>query len=146
MLFRSLGGVLLGWLGRLGGELAAVVSRDRLESVAIVLLGIGGAAYPPIWLIGVVVTFFSEKWDHRDKWLGLGVPVLLVVFGAMLVVVLGGERASLGPYVMEFWLAAGRLSRLAALLGAGFLLRRAISYHGNPRRRRPPWSQPGATG
>jgi len=69
---------------------------------------------------------------------------LLVVFGAMLVVVLGGQRHSVGGYEMEFCLAAGRLSHLAAVLGASYLLSRVIKYQGKPRRRQPPWSQPAA--
>jgi len=138
------GGGLFYFLSRIGTELVTVLVRDPLEAIAIVLLGLGGAVFPPVWLAGALVALFSRKWDHRDKWLGLAVPVLLVVFGAMLVVVLGGQRQSLGGYAMEFWLAAGRLSRLAAVLGASYLLSRVIKYQGKPRRRQPPWSQPAA--
>jgi len=134
------GGALAAWLSRLGSELLVVATRDWLEAIAIVLLGLGGAAYPPIWLIGVLVALTSRKWDHRDKWLGLALPVLLVVFGAILVVLLGGQRTSLGLYANEAWLAASRISRLAAVLGAGYLLRRVYKYQGERRPRKPPWS------
>jgi hypothetical protein len=134
---------LAGWLGRLGTELVAVMVRDPLEAIAVALLGLGGAIYPPIWLIGVPVAMSSRKWDHRDKWLGLAVPVFLVIFAAMLVVVLGGQRQTIGQYTMEFWVAAGRLSRLVAVLGAGYLLSRAIKYQGTRIKREPNWTQRG---
>ena len=136
-----LGHALAAWLSRLGTELVAVMVRDRVEAIAVVLLGLGGAFYPPIWLIGVVVALFSRKWDHRDKWLGLALPVFLVEFAAMLVVVLGGQRQTIGQYTMEFWVAAGRLSRLVAVLSAGYLLSRAVKYQGKRIRRQPPWTQ-----
>jgi hypothetical protein len=138
---RFIASALGAWLSRLGTELVAVVLRDRLEAIAIVLLGLGGAIYPPIWIIGVIFALCSRKWDHRDKWLGLALPVFLVVFGAMFVMVLGGERQTIGHYAMEFWVAASRLSRLAAVLGAGYLLSRAIKYQGKRIRREPPWTQ-----
>ena len=53
---------------------------------------------------------------------------------------LGGQRPSIGSYAFEAWLAAGRLSRIAAVLGAGYLLRRV--YQGKREPRRPPWSTP----
>jgi hypothetical protein len=140
-----IGGMLAPRLSRLGTELGTVLVRDRLEAIAIVLLGLGGAIYPPIWVIGAIVALCSRKWDHRDKWLGLALPVFLAVFGAMLVVVLGGDRQSIGQYAMEFWVAASRLSRLAAVLGAGYLLSRAIKYQGKRIRRQPPWTQRGAS-
>ncbi len=135
------GGALAASLSRLGSELREVATRDWLEAIALVLLGLGGAVYPPIWLIGVLVALISRKWDRRDKWLGLAGPVLLVIFGATLVMVLGGERASLGLYAHEAWLAAGRISRFAAVLGAGYLLRRVHKYKGKRQPRVPPWAQ-----
>ena len=141
----ALGRALAGSLGRLGTELAAVLVRDRLEAIAVGLLGLGGAIYPPIWLIGVAVAVWSRKWDHRDKWLGLALPVFLVIFAAMLVVVLGGQRQTIGQYTMEFWVAAGRLSRLFAVLSAGYLLGRAVKYQGTRIKRQPPWTQQGGS-
>jgi hypothetical protein len=98
--------------------------------------------YPPIWLIGVLVALSSRKWDHRDKWLGLGLPIPLVVFGATMVLLLGGQQQSMGHYATEAWLAAGRLSRIAVVLGAGYLLQRLHKYQGKRERRRPPWGPP----
>jgi hypothetical protein len=142
-LLGVLGRAVVAWLGRLGTELVAVMVRDRLEAIAVALLGLGGAIYPPIWLVGVVIAVWSRKWDHRDKWLGLALPVFVVLFAAMLVVVLGGQRQTIGQYTTEFWLAAGRLSRVVAVLSAGYLLSRAVKYQGTRVKRQPPWTPRG---
>ena len=50
-------------------------SREKtLESVATILLGVGGVIFPPIWLLGAVVALASKVWDYRDKWVGLAGP------------------------------------------------------------------------
>ncbi|MGI9006292.1 MAG: hypothetical protein ACR2FU_08865 [Streptosporangiaceae bacterium] len=125
---------------RIGSSLLALAMRDKLETVAIVLLGLGGAVYPPVWVIGAILTLISPKWDGRDKLLGLLLPVLLVVFGAVLVVALGGVRTTMNQYGLEGWLAAGRLARVGAVVGAGYLLRRV--YRGKRAPKPPPWSRP----
>jgi len=130
------GGGLSKRLGRFGSALLRTAARDRLETFAVLVLGVGGAAYPPIWLIGAAIVMTSRKWDLRDKWLALGLPVFAVILGACLVVGFGGAQ-SLGSYVMEAWLAAGRLSRIVSVLGAMFLLWRL--YKGRRAQRLPPW-------
>src|SRR5579875_383375 len=85
---------------RVTGDMIALARRHTLEVAAVLLSGLGGALYPPAWLLGVG----------------------LVVAGTVLVLVIGGPHATLGSYAFEAWLGAGRLSRIAALLGAGYLL------------------------
>lgn len=126
-------------LGRLGMALAVIAVRDRLAALAVLLQGVGGAIFPPIWIIGALITAMSRKWDLRDKWLGLALPVLAVIFGATVTIVLGGQHASLGSYALEAWLAVGRLSRIAAVLGAVYLLWRLHRGLRDPRQ--PPWSR-----
>src|SRR5262249_57476468 len=109
------------------------------------VLGVGGggwgdAKYPPIWLIGALIVVISRKWDLRDKWLGLSMPVVVVIFGATLTIVLGGQHTSLGSYAFEAWLAASRLSRIGAVLSAMYLLWRL--YKGPREPRQPPWTVP----
>ncbi len=124
---------------RVGASLLALAMRDKLETLAILLLGVGGAVYPPVWIIGAILVLISRNWDMSDKLLGLLLPVLLVVFGAVLVVTLGGVRTSMTQYGLEGWLAAGRLARVGAVIGAGYLLRRVY----RPRAPKPPpWSRP----
>jgi hypothetical protein len=118
--------------------LVVIAARDWLEAIAVLVQGVGGAIFPPIWFIGALITAISRKWDLRDKWLGLALPVLAVIFGTTLTIVLGGQRSSLGSYALEGWLAAGRLSRIAAVLGAAYLLWRL--HRGLRSPARPPWS------
>jgi hypothetical protein len=127
-------------LTRFGSALLAIALRAPIETIAILVLGVGAAIYPPMWLIGALIVVISRKWDLRDKWLGLSMPVVVVIFGATLAIVLGGQHTSLGSYAFEAWLAAGRLSRIAAVLSASYLLWRV--YKGPRDPRRPPWSVP----
>jgi len=108
--------------------------------IALGLIGFGGAAFPPLWLIGAAIAIPSRAWDLRDKWIGLAVPVLLVIVGAAAAVILGGTKNTLGPYVFEAWLMAGRVSRGAAILSAGYLLWRL--YRGPRAPRLPPFAVP----
>jgi hypothetical protein len=118
--------------------------HNPLESTAMVLLGVGGAAFPPVWLLGAGLALASKVWDLRDKWVGLVVPVLLVIAGTALALISGGRHGSLGSYAFEAWLSAGRLSRGVAVLSAGYLLWR---LHRGPREpRQPPWNVPGRLG
>jgi hypothetical protein len=127
-------------LRRIGAALLTIAVRDRLEAMAVVLLGLGGAIYQPIWLIGAVMVMASKKWDLRDKWLGLALPVLAVLIGTALEITLGSPLSGYRAYLVEAWVAAGRLSRIAAVISALFLLWRVHKYQGRPTRRLPPWS------
>jgi hypothetical protein len=133
-------GAAVGRLARFGSALVAIAVGNPLETIAVLVLGIGAAIYPPIWLVGALIVVISRKLDLRDKWFGLAMPVLVVIFGATLAIVLGGQQATFGSYAFEAWLAAGRLSRIAAVLGAIYLLWRV--YKGPREPRRPPWSRP----
>ncbi len=104
------------------------------------LLGAGGAIYPPVWLLGAMVALPSRKWDINDKFAGITVPVLLVIIGTVLIIVFGGEHNSIGSYAFEAWVGAGRLCRVFALMGAAYLLwglRR-----GRRKPKQPPWKVP----
>jgi len=133
-------GAAAGGLARFGSALAGVAVRDPLETMAVLVLGIGGAIYQPVWLVGALIAVVSRKWDLRDKWFGLAGPVVVVIVGATLTVVLGGQQTSFGSYAFEAWLALGRLSRIAAVLSASYLLWRV--YKGPREPREPPWSMP----
>ncbi len=114
--------------------------QNPMELVAVLLLGVGGALYPPIWLVGAVVTLLSRKWAVRDKFLGVGLPVVLVIFGTVMVLVFGGQHSSIlgaNSYGHEAWLGAERISRITALAGAGYLL-----WALRRTRRKPPTQPP----
>ncbi len=124
------------WAVRRAGSLAVrVAGRFRsqpVESVAIVLLGIGGAAFPPIWLAGAVVAVWSRVWDYRDKWAGLGLPVLLTVVGLVVGVCLTAGHATLAHDAHDGFVSADVVSRVMAVLSASYLAWRAT-----PGQRRP---------
>jgi hypothetical protein len=131
---------VLGRLWQFADETIVLARNNLLEAAALVLLGAGGAAFPPIWLLGVCLALVSKTWDLRDKWVGLTVPVLLVIGGTVAALILGGQHGSLNSYAVEAWVSAGRISRIAAVIGAGYLLWR---LHRGPRApRQPPWNVP----
>ena len=108
--------------------------------MAVILLGLGGAIYPPVWILGVFVALACRQWDMRDKWIALAAPVLLLVFGTVAIVVLGGARASLGAYAVEAWRGADLLSRVLALASGAYLLVRL--HRGRREPKQPPWNVP----
>jgi len=117
-----------------------VTTNSVVEVLAVLLLGVGGAVYPPIWLVGAILALPSKKWDMRDKFLGVTLPVLLLIVGTVLIIVFGGQHPSISDYAYEAWLGAGRLSRVLALAGALYLawgLRR-----GRRQPKQPPWNVP----
>jgi hypothetical protein len=121
-------------------DCVAATRNHTLEVLAIVLLGVGGATYPPVWLVGAALALPSKKWDLRDKFLGITLPVFLLVIGTVLIIVLGGQHASIGAYAYEAWLGAERLSRLLAAAGAVYLAWRLRRGRRQPRQ--PPWNMP----
>jgi hypothetical protein len=114
------------------------------EALAVVLLGLGGAIFPPVWLLGVIAALASKAWDYRDKWIGLAGPVLLLVVGTVAGISLGASRSSAGGYFHETWVYADVLSRVGAVLGAAYLVWRLR----HPRREPPipPWTKPHKVG
>jgi hypothetical protein len=122
---------------------AAWYRRNPLEASAVTLLGLGGAIFPPVWLLGAVVALASRVWDGRDKWLGLALPVLLPVI-AIAVGATDGGRVSMGHGVHEGWVYGVVASRIAALLSASYLAWRSV--HGRRPPAVPPWNRPHKVG
>jgi len=122
----------------------ALGRRNRLEVLALLVLGVGGAVYPIFWLLGAGMVISSKKWDLSDKIAGIFGSILLVIIGTVLVLVFGGQQHSLGSYAYEAWLAAGRLSRGVAVAGAGYLLWRL--HRGRRQPKLPPWNLPHRVG
>jgi hypothetical protein len=114
--------------------------RNPVGAAAVTLLGIGGAAYPPIWLLGAIFTLAARVWDYRDKWIGLAGPVLLLVVGTAVGVALGGQYTTFGPYAHESWVYADILSRVGAVAGTGYLVWRLTHARRVPTV--PPWNRP----
>lgn len=129
-----------GFPGRLVRGAVAAARSHTLEVLAIVLLGVGGATYPPIWLVGAALALPSKKWDIRDKFFGITLPIFLLVIGTVLIIVFGGQQASISAYAYEAWLGAERLSRVLAAAGAVYLAWGLRRGRRNPKQ--PPWNVP----
>ncbi|HEX5291309.1 MAG TPA: hypothetical protein VFX25_20790, partial [Streptosporangiaceae bacterium] len=111
-----------GPLARKAARYAAARARERpLEAAAVVLLGLGGAVYPPVWLLGAALALASRVWDVRDKWLGLAIPVFVVIVGMGADVSLSGRQGTFTDYFREAWIFGGHLCRVVAVLGAVYL-------------------------
>jgi hypothetical protein len=113
--------------------------RNKLEAVAVALLGLGGVIFPPVWLLGAAVALASRLWDYRDKWVGLALPVLLTVIGTVAGFAVG-SRGSFGHGMHESWVFAVDISRTSAVLSACYLVWRAA--HGPRPPAVPPWNKP----
>lgn len=120
-------------------RLASWARSHKVEAAAVVLLGIGGAIFPPVWLLGAVVALASRLWDLLDKWLGLAGPVVLTMVSLAVGVAAAGSGGSLGMHIHEAWIFADVTSRLTALLGAGYLTWRSARGR---RPTSPPWNKP----
>src|SRR5262249_10817054 len=72
-----------------GGRLAR---RHPLESIAIVLIGVGGLIFPfPFWLLGGVLAIWSRIWNVGDKWAALAGPPGFALAGTVITaLILGG--------------------------------------------------------
>jgi hypothetical protein len=109
-----------------------------LESVAVVLIGVGGLILPVVfWPAGGLVSLWSRVWDARDKWAALFVPPLITLLGALLIAVIRGGQ---GDVAVAYWhallLGWGYLLRVGCLLSAAYLV---LRVRRGPRKRVPPW-------
>jgi hypothetical protein len=118
-------------------RLLARVRRRPLEAAAVVLMGIGGAIFPPVFLIGATLALASDLWDGRDKWIGIALPIVLTVIGFAVGIAAGGRA----HWQHESWVYLDIVSRIAPALGAAYLAWRTE----RPRRPPtvPPFSRPG---
>jgi hypothetical protein len=139
---------LAGRLGAAAGSTAtrtlraavAAARRHPLEATAVVLLGLGGVIYPPVWLMGAAIATVSKIWDIRDKWIGLGLPIIVVVVWSAIDATGGGSHLSLVDHLRKGWIFGDHLSRILAVLSACYLIWRV--WRGRRPSPIPPWTKP----
>jgi hypothetical protein len=119
--------------------IASWYRRTPLEASAVLLLGLGGVIYPPVWLVGAIVALASRLWDYKDKWVGLAIPLVLTLVGIAFGVASGG-RVSMGQGIHEGWVYGVVASRIAAAVSACYLGWRSV--HGRRQPAVPPWNRP----
>jgi hypothetical protein len=127
------------WMRGLPSRAMALSRRHPLEFAALVLLGLGGVIYPPVWLLGAGLALAAREWDYRDKWAGIGGPVVLLILGTSLGVALGSSHHQLGGYLHEVWVYLNILSRICAVAGTWYLGWRLT--HARPVPDVPPWNR-----
>lgn len=109
--------------------------QHPLECIAVILLGLGGLIFPPVWLLGALVALPSRLWDIKDKLTGLATPaVVTIVGGAGLAM---GSHTSGAAYFREALIIGGYLIRAGSVLGAGYLAWRV--QRGQRQPAEPPW-------
>ncbi len=117
---------------------ARLARRYPLESIAVVLLGVGGLIFPfPFWLLGGLLAIWSRLWDTRDKWIALAGPVAFALAGTVITaLIIGGRGHAVTMYPHAFRLDFGYLLRAGSALCAGYLV---LQLRRGPQRRPPPW-------
>jgi hypothetical protein len=105
-----------------------------------VLVGVGGLIDPfPYWVLGALVVLFSRLWDTRDKLTVVAVPMVIAVFGAIVLAGLNLHGLTLAGYAHGVRTDGWDLIRAGAVLGAAYL---AWRVRQGPRLRRgPSWYQ-----
>ncbi len=120
--------------------------RHPLESVAVLLLGVGGAFFPvlpPVWVLGSLLALMSRVWGVRDKWLALTGPLLLTIAGAAVTVLATQVNGNFVViYFYAFGASAGYLLRLGSVATAVYL---AWRLRRGPRPKIPPWQRNSAS-
>jgi hypothetical protein len=119
----------------------ALARSHPLETIAVLLLGVGGLIIPFLWVAGALVAVPSRVWDVRDKWLALlGTPLFVLCALLLAGVLVGGRHGFLPEFIHAFNAYRDYLFRAGALLSAVYL---AWRIRQGPRLRSlPPWQRP----
>jgi hypothetical protein len=118
---------------------ASRLARDNiLETVAILLLGLGGLILPfPFWPIGAIVSMFSRLWDIKDKALAVTGPLLVTLAVSVLATVfVGGGGNIIVAYFHALHVDFGLMLRVGSVITAAYLAWRVSK---GPRVKTPPW-------
>jgi hypothetical protein len=114
--------------------------ENLLESIAILLLGLGGLILPfPFWPIGAVVALFSRLWDVKDKSLAVTGPLLVTLaLSAIAAPFVGGSGNVIVVYFHAIGVSFGLLIRVGSVITAVYLAWRVSK---GPRVKVPPWKR-----
>jgi len=126
--------------GRLALGAARMARRSPLETIAILLLGVGGFLYPfPFWLLGGLLALWSRTWNAQDKWIALAGPLAIAFVGTLVTaLIIGGLSHAVPMYPHAFRVSVGYLLRAGCVICAVYL---AMQARRGPQRRLPPWKR-----
>jgi hypothetical protein len=112
----------------------------KLESVAVVVLGLGGLILPfPFWPAGALVATFSRLFDGRDKVVAwLGAPLFALVGSVVTALFVGGKQNPVMIYTNALAADFGLLVRFGCVLSAVYL---AWRVRKGRRVKIPPWKR-----
>lgn len=113
----------------------------KLESIAIVVLGLGGLILPfPCWPVGALAATFSRRlFDGRDKVIAwLGPPLFAMVGSVVTAVYVGGKANPVLIYTRALGSDFGLLVRFGCVLSAVYL---AWRVRKGRREKIPPWKR-----
>jgi hypothetical protein len=117
------------------------LARDNvLETIAILLLGLGGLILPYVfWPAATIVALFSRLWDVKDKSLALAGPLLVTLAGSVLgALIVGGSGNVVLVYTHALRVDFNILIRVGCVLTAAYLAWRVSQ---GPRVKTPPWQR-----
>ena len=111
-----------------------------LESVAILLLGLGGLILPfPFWPIGAIAAMFSRLWDIKDKSIAVTGPMLVTLALSVIAApFVGGSGNVIVVYFHALGVSFGLLVRVGSVITAAYLAWRVSK---GPRVKVPPWKR-----
>ena len=114
--------------------------ENVLESVAILLLGLGGLILPfPFWPIGAIVAMFSRVWDVKDKAIAVIGPMLVTLALSVIAApFVGGSGNVIVVYFHALGVSFGLLVRVGSVITAAYLAWRVSK---GPRVKVPPWKR-----
>jgi hypothetical protein len=133
-----------GMHGVSGNETLAATRRlardNLLETVAILLLGLGGLILPYVfWPAGAIVALFSRLWDVKDKSIAVTGPLLVTLAGSVLgALIIGGSGNVVVVYTHALGADFNILIRVGSVLTAAYLAWRVTQ---GPRVKVPPWQR-----
>src|SRR5262249_9800387 len=128
--------------GDVGVDGAEVARRHKVETAAVLLLGISAFIFVfPYWLLvallGGVVAIWSQIWNARDKWVALAGPPVIALLGTIVAaLIIGGNSQFFGSYPEAFRGYVGYAYRAGSLLCAVYL---ALHARPVPQRPLPAW-------
>ncbi|WP_219470913.1 hypothetical protein [Nonomuraea rhizosphaerae] len=118
-----------------GRDARTIVKEHPRDTVAMAILVVAALLVPfdlppvaifrvpvLVWAFGAVLVAFSESWEPRDRWIGIGAPLLgYTVGGALIGGLRVGARPGMDAFVTQFFEVSGMMFMIGTGLGVVWL-------------------------